>query len=152
MKNKDLIKSINNILNTEEYKGFKLEYILQNIEEKENVIAIAVKDDEMIDINPFTKEVNNVPDWAYSFDIDIFEELEWNKEIVYMTPEVHYSIWVELNKFYPEEYEHMEGINMYLKYCKKNNITKDKINKEIKGEKVEDIMRFDKNKNIDKER
>lgn len=153
--NEEIIKMSKEILDNEDYRGFKLKYIIKNREEQENTYAVATKDDEMIGFNPFEKEIHSIPDWAYNFDDDLFEELEWNKEIIYMTSDVHYSIWNDISSYYPEEFEHKEGVQEYLKYCKRNGIDKEYIQKENPNVQIDDVMKYlqneKKRKNKDRE-
>lgn len=127
--NEEIIKMSKNILNTVKYKDFYIQYIIKNRDEFENTFVLATNGDEMIGFNPFDNEIEEIPDWAYNFDNDFFEELEWNKEIIYMTDDFHYDLWTDINKFYPNEFENKEGVIEYLKYCEKNGITQERLQK-----------------------
>ncbi len=127
--NEEIIKMSKNILNTDKYKDFYIQYIIKNRDEYENTFVLATNGDEMIGFNPFDNEIEQIPDWAYNFDDDFFEELEWNKEIIYMTDDFHYDLWTDINKFYPNEFENKEGVIEYLKYCERNGITQERLQK-----------------------
>ena len=129
IKNEDIIKMSKEILNNDAYKNYYIQYIIKNRDEYENTFVFATNGDEMIGFNPFEKEIQEIPDWAYNFDDDFFEELEWNKEIIYMTDDFHYDLWTDINKFYPNEFENKEGVIEYLKYCQKNGITQERLQK-----------------------
>ena len=71
-----------------------------------------------------------------------------------MSMEAHYGLWQEIDRYYPEDIKNKKGVQMYLKYCKENNITKELIDKAINNDKTPDIMKFydQKIKNKNKER
>lgn len=128
--------------NSEDYEDFDLNYILVDNKELSNSIIIASHYDEIIRIEPYTMDTNSVPEWAYNFDEDIFEELEKNKEIGYMSMDTHFNIWETIHQWYPEDIEHKKGMQKYLKYCKDNKITKEIIEKEVKLDVSIDVMKF----------
>lgn len=131
---------------SEEYNDFNLNYILIDNNKLSNSIIIASNYDEMIQINPYTMYIKDIADWAYNFDDDIFEELESGKEISYMDMEVHYAIWHLLDESYPEEIEYKKGVQLYLKYCKEKNITKESIEKATGLKDVPNAMEYYKSK------
>lgn len=140
--NDEIIQMCKEILNNEDYKGYELQYVIKNRDEQDNVIAIATKGDEMIEFNPFENEINSVPDWMYDFDNDFLNELEWNKEIIYMTMDWHHNSWLQIDSYAPEDMEHKEGMQAYLKYCKEHNIDKNVIEKEANTTDVPDVMKL----------
>lgn len=127
---------------SENYNEYKVEYILIDNEKLSNSFVIATKYDEMIQINPYDMYVRDIADWAYNFDEDIFKELERKKEISYMSMEMHYNIWNFLEEYYPEEIECIKGTQLYLKYCKDNNITKERIDKENNFNDTPNAMKY----------
>ena len=127
---------------SEDYNEFKVEYILIDNEKLSNSFVIATKYDEMIQINPYDMYVRDIADWAYNFDEDIFKELEEKKEISYMSMEMHYNIWNFLEEYYPEEVDCIKGTQLYLKYCKENNITKERIDKENNFNDTPNAMKY----------
>lgn len=145
-----LIEEVKEILeNNEKYPDMDISYILEDKKEPSNTIVIATNYDEMIEINAITKEINSVPDWDYNIDSYILGELEQGKEIAYMNYGVHYGIWYDISNYYPEDIEHKKGMQKYLKYCKDNKITKEKIMKEndlIKAPDITNVMKYYKDK------
>lgn len=137
--------------NGEEYKDMEICYVLEDTKDKSNSIIVAMHNDDIIEINPFTKEVSDVADWAYNIDDDVFAMLETDKKISYMSMDMHYGIWQTIEQWYPEDLEHKKGMQKYLKYCKDNKITKDVIEKETKLDKLPDAMKYYK-KEKNKER
>lgn len=127
---------------SEEYKNYEIQYILADNEKLRYSFVIATNGDEIIQINPYDMYVRSVADWAYNFDEDIFRELERKKEISYMSMEVHYNIWNFIQEYYPEEIDYKKGTQLYLKYCKQNNITKEKIDKENGFNDTPNVMKY----------
>lgn len=137
--------------NDEEHQNKKVDYILYNKEKQEtNTLASDPYGEEAIEFTPNTKDSKegywNVPEWDYNFDYYIYNLLEENWEIGYMSSEVHYSIWNSINELYPEDIDYKEGVQKYLKYCKENNITKEYLDKEIErvipNVNTPDIMKY----------
>lgn len=151
---KKIKKEIMELLKNEEYEGYDISYMLIDKVNPEDSIAIAMKYDEIIEINIKSHEINSVAEWAYNFDEDIFKALENNNEIGYMSMDTHYSIWHTINELYLEEIDNKKGMQRYLKYCKENNVTKKVIEKETEFFDVPDVMQYlktEKQKNKKKE-
>lgn len=122
----------------------KVEFILVNKENEKDVYAfISDKNEECAYLaNVF--DVNRsygTPEWDFSFNAYLFEFLEEGYEIKWMDEDVHAAIWLEVDAWYPDEYKSTKGVQDYLKYCKKNGITKESIKKTYKNY-VPDIMKF----------
>ena len=149
--NTEILDKVNEILRTGEYKSFSLAYVLKVKDECQNCYAVAMDGDRIIGFNPFESEINNLPEWDFNIDTELFEELEWNREIIYMSMECHYGVWNEVSNCYPEDIEHKEGMQKYLKYCKKNKIDIDKIKEDVGLNEIEDIMKFMEHKNKNRE-
>ncbi len=127
METNEIIEKIHQFFKeTDEYSDYKVEYILLDNNTKEMSVC-ASNDDSLIEIDPATLEIRELADWAYSFDTDVFSELQNGKNIKYMSMSTHYNIWNEIEMYYPSDIENKEGLNMYLKYCKDNNINKSTI-------------------------
>lgn len=124
----ETVRKVNEILkNDEEYqddKAMQVQYILLD---KDNQIddIVCYGWDGMVSVDSKTFELNTIPDWAYSYDQDLFEQLKDGKTIGYMTAEVHYDIWCRIAEWYPEDIDCKEGLDLYIKYCDKNGITKE---------------------------
>ena len=129
------------LINNEEYEDMEICYILEDKNNIEESFIIAMDGENIIQINAITKEISNVADWAYNIDEDIFQGLEENKKIAYMSINMHYNIWETLKDMYPEDIEYKKGVQEYLKYCKENKITKGKIEKETKSNNVYNAMK-----------
>ena len=138
----EILENVKEFLrNSEDYQDMEIIYILKDTKDERNSLVVTAEGDEIIEINPYTMEVSNIPDWDYNFDEYIFKNLEENKEIAYMIPDSHYGIWITIDEYYPEDIENKKGMQKYLKYCKENNITKEFLEKECKGE-IPNIMKY----------
>lgn len=126
----------------EEYEDYSIQYILVDKENPKSSFAIAFNADEIIKVDIISYEISSVAEWAYNVDQDIFEELENNKKIGYMSMDSHFNIWETINQWYPEDIEHKKGMQKYLKYCKDNKVTKEVIEKEVKLDLSIDAMKF----------
>ena len=143
---KKVLKEIDNILqNNEEYIGMKICYILQDKKDKKELFAVAMKDDEILEITLPSKEVDPSADWAYNIDDDIFGRLQDGDEIIFMSILTHGGIWETINNWYPDDVENKKGMQEYLKYCKRNGITKAFIDKKTGWNDIPDIMKYYKN-------
>ena len=128
--------------NSEEYENMEICYMLEDTKDKEKSFIVAMNNDDIIEINPFTKEINVTADWTYNIDDDIFGMLEAGKKISYMSINMHYGIWQTIDQWYPEDLEHKKGMQKYLKYCKDNNITQTRILKEKGIDDVANAMKY----------
>lgn len=149
--NKEILDKVYEVLQNEEYKDFELTYVLKVKDECQNCYAVAMYEDEIIGFNPFEKEIQSLPEWDFNIDGYLFQELECNREIIYVSPDFNYTIWYEITKYYPEEFEHKEGIQKYLKYCKENKIDIKKIKELGDADDIDNIMKYLKDKNKNRE-
>ena len=140
--NQELLDMVNETLLNSEYKDFKLAYVLKVKDEIENCYAVAINGDEIIGFNPLEKEIDRMPEWDFCADNELFQELEWNREIIYMSLDNHYGVWNEISNYYPDDIKHKEGMQEYLKYCKKQKIDISKIQEVVKGTDVKDVMQY----------
>ena len=51
-------------------------------------------------------------------------------------------MWNEISNCYPDDIEHKEGMQEYLKYCKKQKIDISKIQEVVKGTDIKDVMQY----------
>ena len=149
--NEEILDMVNDFLLNSEYKEFELAYVLKVKDECQNCYAVAMQGDEIIGFNPFEKEIDNLPEWDFTADGEIFQELEWNREIIYMSIDCHYGIWHEVTRCYPEDIEHKDGMQRYLKYCKNNKININKIKEFRNSDNIDNITKYLKEKNKNKE-
>ena len=138
-----LLYDVRELLNKhEEYENCDICYLLTNKEDIKNSIAVVCdKYGELYEVRLKDKEINELMDWSYNVDEDIFELLENEYEIGFMSIEFHSSVWAGIEDIGIDEYEHKLGLQKYLKYCKDNGITKEAIEKEMDRE-MPDIMQY----------
>lgn len=75
-----------------------------------------------INIEGFQDGYFEIPEWDYSVDSYLFDDLENGYEIVYMPLDYHYGVWCCIDE-QRHEVDHHEGLQKYLKYCKDHDIT-----------------------------
>ena len=97
-----------------------------------NSSVVSVLDDDNLNLNDLGDDEN--------IDIDTQDD------IAYMNMDTHYALWTYIGDYYPEEIENKKGMQKYLKYCKDNGITKEKIEKETNTNDIKNIMKFYKDK------
>lgn len=130
--------------NSEEHQDKQIQYILINSKTNETNTLVS-NYDEAIEFTPYTKQYPDkygcVPEWDFNFDYYVFNLLEEGYEVGYMNMETHYNLWNSIHELYPEDIDYKDGVQNYLQYCKDNNITKEKIDKEVNLE-TPNIMEF----------
>lgn len=122
-----------------EHQDKKIDYILYKPDKMETNILASNSNDEAIEFRSNANDFNYVPEWDYNFDYYIYNLLEENWKIEYMTPEVHYSIWNSINELYPNDIDYKDGVQNYLQYCADNKITKKYLDEET-GLNTPDVM------------
>jgi len=147
---KEVKESIETFLReSEEHNNKTINYILINPKTNETH-TLASDYDEAIEFAPYTKDYENgcsyVPEWDFNYDYYVYNLLEEDYEIGYMSDELHYSIWNSINELYPEDIDYKEGVQKYLKYCKDNNITKEYLDKQMEKDipnvNTPDVMKY----------
>lgn len=142
-------KATQNILRgSEEHKYKNIDCIFENKAEITDSFAIATNYDEVVIVNSFTGEITPSAEWQFNADEDIFGKLDENN-IAYISMKAHHGIWSYIEDVKPEEIQNKVGMQKYLKYCKDNNITKDRIDEETHLSTLSDVMKY--YKPLDKE-
>lgn len=142
---KDLIHESKMLLkNDEEYKELNMEihYVLENARDIRKSVVFAIGDDEMAEIDLEEQKIIYSPEWAYSIDEEVFEYLEKEYNIGFISDEFHYNIWNMIEDYGIEEVEHKLGFQKYLQYCKDNNIDKQYLEQKMKLPNVPDVMKY----------
>ena len=101
------------------------------------------------DYQRLKREIMNIYGYQKIF---LFRDLEHNMEISYMSLYCHYGIWHEINNYYPDDISHKKGMQNYLKYCKKNDVTLDTIKKKFGNTHLPDVMQYLKKERKERER
>ena len=136
------VKKVNEILkNDEDYKDdrdMQVQYILLDKDNQiDSIVCYGGKG--IVSVDSKTFERNMIADWGYSFDTDLFGQLEDGKTIGYMRADAHFNIWCTIAEWYPDDIDCKDGLDLYIKYCEKNGITKEFLDKR-NGLDTPDIM------------
>ncbi len=134
------------ILEKEKYNDFEIEYVLVDKTDSNKSFAIISNIDEIAMIVLDKNEIYTLPEWDYNADNYFFDEMG-NRTIGYMSLESHYGMWCSINETYPLDLENKEGLQIYLKYCKDNNINMN-ILKEKFNYSGMDLLKFQHDKEI----
>jgi len=147
MKENDIKEKLNSIIqSSEEYKDYKIEYII-HYRDTDNYEAIAVDGEDMASIFLKSEEIEPLINSLYDLDDEIFGSLEYMEgEIAYMSFNTHSGIWNYIDENI-DDINYSYGLEQYLRYCKENNITKSIIDDKMKLD-VPDIMKYYKNREI----
>ena len=70
--------------------------------------------------------ISSIPDWDFSVDGYLFEDMEEGFDIAYMPIMEHYNIWCAVSSM-EEDIDHQEGLQKYLQYCQMHDITPEAI-------------------------
>ena len=165
---KDIRKYTEKMLQNKKIKEYLDDYIWRNDPKKyifmyslldkknpqDSIIAYCDKNEEKILlITPYRKGIEDkfeiVPDWQFNYYGGMMNFLDAECEIIDVGEESHYSIWQEVydRLIEPRDERYKKGVEKYMKYCKKNKITKERIMKSFNLEDfTEDIMEFYKPK------
>ena len=126
---------------------YKIEFVLAkgNVDMPDNVIAYATRDDEVISFNPYKDKrgMSNYLAWSFDYDTDLFGELENGYEIVGMPLEAHYNVWATIAEWHDGDIDHLQGVQMYLGYCKRNSITHERLQRECSYDGMDVMSLYD---------
>ena len=154
---KKTIEATNRFLrrSSDEYKAINVNYILQDTKNRNNFTIIAsdlykilytgdLSQDKInfYKISVSTNVITRIEELDFDVEKNIYKELQNGKDIVYMSSETHYSIWKMINGWYPQCLRYKRGLQKYLRYCKNNKITKEKISQETGRRDVPDVIAY----------
>ena len=127
-------------------------YVLVNSKNPKNSVVVMYDTDteKFCFIKPYMKKledkISSLEEWRFNYEEHLFEYLENDYQMFNSNDlVVHYNVWNYIEEMYPEEIENKKGMQNYLKYCKENGITKNKIENEVKYD-VPDVMKLYKDK------
>lgn len=154
MKRKDVREYLEDYVWSTDTENYIFMYSLLDKEEPQSSV-IVYGDNEgetILLIRPYEKGFKDkfeiVPDWAFNFYGGLMVLLDNGFEIIDIDEYCHYSIWGEVYERLqePGDKRYKKGVEKYIKYCKKNKITKESIMKFLNLKHfTEDIMEFYKN-------
>lgn len=112
---------------------------------KDSLVLMYDNDGRFCFVRPYLKDFEHklrlVQEWQFNHEEHLFSYLE-NGYKLHNSNDlvVHYNIWTSIDEWYPD-IDNKKGLMEYFRYCKENNITKEKIENEVKSE-VPDIMKI----------
>ena len=129
--------------------NYQLDYVLVkgSSPTPDTAIAYAHCLDEMISFNPLDSDVHaqNVWDWAFNFDSDLFEHLEQGYGLAGMSLEAHCAVWSEIEEYHDNNgINHPKGMQQYLYYCKRNRVTAELLRREFQYDGMDVMALYDK--------
>jgi len=129
--------------------NFQLDYVLVKGGNSipDNGIAYAHYEDKVISFDPFQNGtgIQNVWDWAFSFDESLFTYLERGYELAGMSVEAHCAAWSEIEEFHGLGSIHsIKGLQRYLNYCNRNGVTVDLLRREFQYNGMDVMTLYDK--------
>ena len=134
-----------------DYIDYKIECILIDKKNITKSYGIAMNYNDVAIVDLEDNEITNIQnaEWSYDIGDNIFFALQVEKkDISYMSMATHYYIWKEIENNYPEYVIYKKGMQMYLKYCKENHITKEAIERETNYNDTPDLIEYLKEKKI----
>lgn len=138
----DFSKFAQQLLKDKNYNDYEIKYITRVKDEHENMYAVAMNGEKIIGFNPLIGDIEQLPEWDFTFDSELFDDLEWNREILYMPLSCHYDIWSEVSSWYPNDIEHKEGLQEYLKYCIEKQIDISKVQEYSPNTPIKNVMQY----------
>lgn len=106
-------------------------FILQNKNDAKDVYVLMADsdyDNEYL-INVFNPQfTESTPDWDFSYNDYLYDLLAKGYEIKWISDDMHPNVWEDICNGYEEEIVREDkGMQLYLKYCKEHDITKEKL-------------------------
>lgn len=129
--------------------NYQLDYIVAkgSSPKPDTAIAYAHWADEIISFTPLDSDIHleNVWDWAFNFDNDLFRYLEQGYDLIGMSLESHCLAWSEIEDYHDNDgINHPKGMQQYLDYCKRNRITAELLHREFQYNGMDVMTLYDK--------
>lgn len=129
---------------SEDHRDKEIDYILLN-SKTGDIHGIATNYDGILEFTSNIKKAAldycEIIDSLFNYDDDFFGRLENGYHVEYASMEVNYGLWNVINELYPTDINNKVGVQKYLLYCQNDKITKETIDKAIKGD-TPDIMHY----------
>lgn len=117
---------IQKILKSNQFQHYNISYILKN--ENGDARAIAYDPTDLDKIVQITRagdgncSIENVPDWDFNVDEYLLHDLENGFDVAYMDLSTHQEVWTAVDGI-RDEVQNEKGLQVYLAFCQKNDIT-----------------------------
>lgn len=123
-----------------ETDNYELMYVLAKGKHPnpDQIIAVAGMQCICYQFYPYTRD-EPCELWGFNYERDLFKLLESGYEIVGMSMDCHFDVWSTIEAW-QDEIETEKGMQKYLKYCRQNRITKEKIETETGLSGMMDVM------------
>lgn len=110
------------------------------------VICADEKQEDALFVKPYIRnksiQFEKIDYYNFNFDDYFFKYLQNGYEAGKISMQAHYAIWSQVEEWYPYDINYKKGMQKYLKYCKDNFITKEKIDKSCGTEMPANIMKY----------
>lgn len=154
----NLLQEVRNVFRNKNYRKilhekdlpvkYEVIYTLINSKNPKNSFALCWNDSSELFciVYPYVKDLqyklNFIPEWKFDFTEAFLGYLEEGYKIQdFKSLEYHQWIWNDIEDNYPD-LEYQKGLNEYLKYCKINGITKQKLDNSTSLSDTPDIMKY----------
>ena len=124
-------------------ENYELVYVLTEgkYPHGDNVVVVAVYENVAIQFYPFGNR-EELELWGFNLERDLFECLQEGYELAGMSMESHAVVWDFIDKCH-EKIESEKGMQKYLGYCKRNGITRERLEKEGNYSGIDVMVLYD---------
>lgn len=123
-------------------KNYSILYVLAkgNRQKPDDVVAFAGYEESVISFHPAIGD-EVIQNWDFNIDSDLFAYLESGYELAGMTLDTHYNMWCMMEDWHEGGFDCEKGMQKYLGYCKRNNITLERLQADA-GYSGMDVMKL----------
>lgn len=122
--------------------NYELAYVLAHAARATDVVAVAQWEDQYISFQPYA-DVPAKELWAFNVERDLLDELVKGYRIAYMDPAIHADVWALIAYNQEHNLPLPDGANAYLGYCKRNGVTRSKLQNAVGYEEMNVLPLYD---------
>ena len=91
----------------------------------DDIIAYTDYESVAVRLKPYAENAGEDAffDFSFNYGENLFGNLEEGYEIVYMSYACHCAVWDYISLHRQNHFEHLDGVILYLNYCRKHHIT-----------------------------
>ena len=91
----------------------------------DDIIAYTDYESVAVRLKPYAENADDDAffDFSFNYGENLFGNLEEGYEIVYMSYACHCAVWDYISLHRQNHFEHLDGVILYLNYCRKHHIT-----------------------------